>query len=102
MELSLLKKAARELAEQKDHIHRLWPFSVEHCKRWFQESTVFRESRKCERDRNKIVWSSFLGTGITERNKKSTVADCDCVCQCAFLEFFRQVVLQKSCSKVLR
>ena len=41
--------------------------------------------------RNKIVWSSFIGTGIAERNKKSTVAK--------FLEFFRQVVVQKSCSK---
>ena len=26
------------------------------------------------RERNKMVWSSFLGTGITERNKESTVA----------------------------
>ena len=33
-----------------------------------------RESHKCERDRNKMVWSSFLGTGVMERNKKSTVA----------------------------
>ena len=30
--------------------------------------------RKSERDRNKMVWSSFLGTGVTERNNKSTVA----------------------------
>ena len=33
-----------------------------------------RENHKCERDRYKMVWSSFLGTGVTERNKKSTVA----------------------------
>ena len=33
-----------------------------------------RESHKCERDGNKMVWSSFLGTGITEQNKKKTVA----------------------------
>ena len=32
-----------------------------------------------------MVWSSFLGTGVTERNKKCS----------AFLEFFRQVVVQK-------
>ena len=31
-----------------------------------------RESHKCERDRTLMVWSSFLGTGVTERNKKST------------------------------
>ena len=62
-----------------------------------------RKSHKCERDRNKMVWSSFLGTGVTKRNKKSTVAKYrDCACHCAFLEFFRQVVGQKTCSKVLR
>ena len=33
-----------------------------------------RESHQCERDRNKKFWSSFLGTGITERNEKGTVA----------------------------
>ena len=35
---------------------------------------VLPGSHKCERDGNKLVWSSFLGTGVTERNKKSTVA----------------------------
>ena len=33
-----------------------------------------RKSHKCEGERTKMVWSSFLGTGVTERNKKSTVA----------------------------
>ena len=29
---------------------------------------------ECERDTNKMIWSSFLGNGITEQKKKSTVA----------------------------
>ena len=33
-----------------------------------------------ERDRNKMVSSSFLGTVVTERNKKSTVAKVSRLC----------------------
>ena len=44
---------------------------------------------------------SFLETGVTER-KAQWQSYRDCVCHFAFLSFFRYVVRQKSCSKVLR
>ena len=33
-----------------------------------------RENDKCEMVRNKMVWSSFLGNGVTEGKKKITAA----------------------------
>ena len=58
---------------------------------------------KCERDRNKIVWSSFLETGVTERNKKSTVAKVSRLrLPLRFSWIFRRVVVQKTFSKLLR
>ena len=33
-----------------------------------------RQNRKCERDRDKMIWPSFLGNGETERRKKSRLA----------------------------
>ena len=50
-----------------------------------------------------MVWSSFLGTCVTERNKKSTVAKISQLrLPLCFSLIVRQVVLQKSCSQVLR
>ena len=62
-----------------------------------------RESYKYERDRNKMVWSSFLENDVTKRKKKSTVAKVSRLrVPLGFSFLSRQVVFQKSCSKVLR
>ena len=49
-----------------------------------------------------MLWSSFLGTDVTERNKKSAVAKILLLhLPLRFSLVFRQVILQKSRSKVL-
>ena len=47
-----------------------------------------------------IVWSSFLGTRVTKRNKKSTVAKvCDCVGTALHLNFSVKALSKKVVQK---
>ena len=50
-----------------------------------------RKNHKCDRYTAKIVWSIFLGNGVTERKKKSTVAKIACVTGLFFFCFVKSV-----------
>ena len=68
----------RQRCQKNIFYYAVWPlllyFYREFSSKILSLQRSVRKSHKCERDRNKMVWSSFLGNGVTERNKKSTVA----------------------------